>query len=715
MKKTTPIRRLAMSVIAGAGLMLFAFVIPVLGAPDPDADRLHMTSRGDAFTYGEAGPSQIVQPVRQGASGCVISPTSGADGPLVTLTAAALNGGGVRGPGLFDHGIGVKSGGSNGTPCSETSGTEQLIIASKGNSWFELLLNAEAKGNAWIKVELVSQGVVIQTHQLLTGSSIAAYNNQNGTSLAPNMTFPYTATTVGDGGVAACADPSDSGADSGPNDNCLWTVQAGAVFDTVRMSTLVGAVSLEGGHDFEAFDPSGAASGLYDSLFYRYQAPVAEGDAYTTDEDTTLTVATPGVLANDSDDLGLALTAALVDGPAHGTVTLNGDGSFQYVPAENYFGDDTFTYRATAGGVPSNVATVAITVNSVNDGPVARGEDLSATEDTASTFSGSDLATDVDGDPLAITAAEAANGDATVNADGTITYVPATDSCEPDALISFTVEDGNGGTLTGSVVINIECVNDAPVAVDDAYETDERDPLGPVTLNVPAPGVLGNDTDVDGDTLEASNATGAGGSVTLNADGSFAYTPGPHVWGPEEFSYVDTWDYTVSDGNSGTDTGAVSITVYRVICSDETVTDVDGFYSGSFTLLTPEIGCKRYEVDADATAQSITFTPDPREGQPQAFFRGELTFAPQVLNEGGTFSLGLSYDPDNEGPLESRTVQVCLDPVFDPTGRIISATIPTGETWCFAGALSLASATTGGEITTLFQVIGTEDPEFQFR
>jgi len=99
-------------------------------------------------------------------------------------------------------------------------------------------------------------------------------------------------------------------------------------------------------------------------------APVAVDDAYATDEDTTLTVPAVGVLGNDSDVDGDPLTAVLVSGPAHGTLTLGGDGSFTYTPEANYFGPDGFTYLANDGTADSNVATVAITVNAVNDAPV---------------------------------------------------------------------------------------------------------------------------------------------------------------------------------------------------------------------------------------------------------------------------------------------------------------------------------------------------------
>ena len=78
-------------------------------------------------------------------------------------------------------------------------------------------------------------------------------------------------------------------------------------------------------------------------------APAAADDAYSTTEDTPLTVAAPGVLANDTDPDGDPLTAVLVTGPSHGTLTLNANGSFTYTPAANYNGPDSFTYRASDG------------------------------------------------------------------------------------------------------------------------------------------------------------------------------------------------------------------------------------------------------------------------------------------------------------------------------------------------------------------------------
>ena len=97
--------------------------------------------------------------------------------------------------------------------------------------------------------------------------------------------------------------------------------------------------------DFGSTGPAGAA-------------PVVSNDAYSTPEGTALTVAAPGVLANDSDPNHAPMTAVLVTGPAHGALTLNADGSFTYTPAAGFFGTDSFTYQAFDGQAYSDLATV---------------------------------------------------------------------------------------------------------------------------------------------------------------------------------------------------------------------------------------------------------------------------------------------------------------------------------------------------------------------
>src|SRR5690606_13599028 len=97
----------------------------------------------------------------------------------------------------------------------------------------------------------------------------------------------------------------------------------------------------------------------------------AADDPYAVDEDGTLVVpAASGVLANDVDLEGDGLSAALVEGPQHGSLTLNADGSFTYTPEADFNGVDSFTYRANDGSADAVHATVNINVAPVNDAPV---------------------------------------------------------------------------------------------------------------------------------------------------------------------------------------------------------------------------------------------------------------------------------------------------------------------------------------------------------
>ena len=115
------------------------------------------------------------------------------------------------------------------------------------------------------------------------------------------------------------------------------------------------------------------------------------------DEDGELNVSVPGVLDNDADPNGDAITVhSVVTSPAHGTVTLHPDGSFTYAPDEDYVGSDSFTYQVSDGDLLSEPATVTIGVTPVNDPPVAHPlEGVTTAEDTALTGT----LTGDDGDP----------------------------------------------------------------------------------------------------------------------------------------------------------------------------------------------------------------------------------------------------------------------------------------------------------------------------
>ena len=308
--------------------------------------------------------------------------------------------------------------------------------------------------------------------------------------------------------------------------------------------------------------------------------PVAVDDSsYSTNEDTALTVAAPGVLGNDSDADGDPLTALKLTEPSHGTVTLNSNGSFTYTPAANYNGSDSFTYKANDGRDDSNTVTVTINVRPVNDAPsFTKGTDQTVAEDTgAQSVSGwatsisaglSDESTQtvdfiVSNDKNSLFAVQPA-----ISPTGTLTYTPAANA-NGSAIVTVRIHD-NGGTADGGVdtsaaqtfTITITAVNDAPTATGDAYST-HRD----TTLNVAAPGVLANDTDIDGGTLTAVLVSNVShGTLTLNADGSFSYTA------ESSFAGADSFTYKVNDGTG--DSAAVTVAIQVALPEPPMITSI---------------------------------------------------------------------------------------------------------------------------------------------
>src|ERR1043166_7943261 len=136
------------------------------------------------------------------------------------------------------------------------------------------------------------------------------------------------------------------------------------------------------------------------------RAPVATDDSYTLGKNTSLTVNAPGVLSNDTDLDGDSLTATLVSGPAHGSLTLSTNGSFVYTPVSNYFGSERFTYRANDALTNSASATVSLTITNINRAPVATDDSYTLGKNTCLNVSAPGVLsndTDLDGDSLTAT------------------------------------------------------------------------------------------------------------------------------------------------------------------------------------------------------------------------------------------------------------------------------------------------------------------------
>lgn len=280
-------------------------------------------------------------------------------------------------------------------------------------------------------------------------------------------------------------------------------------------------------------------------------APTPVPDVGECNEDSSVTV---NVLANDSDVEGQALTLTGVTDPGHGTAQIS-DAGVTYTPDHDYFGSDSVTYTVSDGSTANSISTgtLTITVNNVQDPPVAVDDSpLEGEEDNPLVINVLMNDSDVDNDVLTVSAVgDPVNGTAEINPDNTITYSPNPNWSGTDSF-SYTINDGNGNTDEGTVNINIAAVNDIPIAITDRYFVKTTG-----TLNVDAPGVLANDTDVES-SLSVSLVSGTQfGTLLLNPDGSFDYQPS------SSRTVYDTFTYRAYDGEAYSDPVQVTIQVKR--------------------------------------------------------------------------------------------------------------------------------------------------------
>jgi hypothetical protein len=284
--------------------------------------------------------------------------------------------------------------------------------------------------------------------------------------------------------------------------------------------------------------------------------PVAANDRYAVHTNGTLNIAAPGLLANDSDGDGDGLTIVALDlGGLRGSITPFADGHFSFTPTAGFAGTTSFTYTISDGF--GGTSTAKVNVDVFNNPPIVNNDTYNIRPNQVLSVTAPGLLandSDPDGDPLTVVALDLGGlrGSITPFADGHFSFTP-TAGFAGTTSFKYTVSDGAGGTATGTTTINV--VNSSPVAVNDSYAV-----YAGRTLEVAAPGLLGNDSDADGDalTVKLADVTGLQGSISLLADGHFLFTPKAGFTGRTSFSYA------TSDGFGGTATATAAIDVLPI-------------------------------------------------------------------------------------------------------------------------------------------------------
>ncbi|MDB5425721.1 MAG: thrombospondin [Phenylobacterium sp.] len=384
--------------------------------------------------------------------------------------------------------------------------------------------------------------------------------------------------------------------------------------------------------------------------------PVAVNDAGSTPEDVPVTFTTAQLIVNDSDPDHDPLAIQSVQDADHGTVVLNADGTVTFTPVADYNGPASFKYTISDGHGGTATATVNVDVTPVNDPPVAVNDAGSTPEDTPVTFTAGQLTgndTDPEHDPLTITSVQAGDhGTVVLNPDGTVTFTPDADYNGP-ATFTYTIADGQGGTDTATVNVDVTPVNDPPVALNDAGTTAEDTPIV-----FTADQLLNNDSDPEGDALTITSVQGGtNGSAVLNADGTVTFTPTGNYNGPASFTY------TISDGHGGTATAAVNVDVTPVN-DPPTANDDAGTTPEDQPITFTAAQITGNDTDPDGDPLTITAVSGGANGTATLNLDGTVTFTPNA-NYNGPASFDYTVS-DGHGGSDTATVNVTVTPVNDP-------------------------------------------------
>ena len=379
-------------------------------------------------------------------------------------------------------------------------------------------------------------------------------------------------------------------------------------------------------------------------------APVASGQSVSLAEDGSKAI-TLAAVDIESDPL-----TWLVGNPQHGSLSGTAP-NLTYTPNPDYNGSDSFTFKVNDGAADSNLAMVTITVSPVNDAPVANPDAYTiGMNGVLSLQQPGVLANDVDVDwdvLMAYRVETVQHGSLTFNASGSFVYVPDSDWSGSDSF-SYYISDGRISSATVTVNLTVTPTNQPPVAQADSFSVTEE-----VMLYVAAPGLLFNDSDPDGNPLQAFVAgQPLHGVAFVNLDGSFGYTPAPNFFGQDTFYYI------AYDGLAYSPSQAVIVNVLPVNDGPQAVADAYSADEDVLLQVDAGNGLLANDIDVDGDPLTANLVTGPQHGDLTLNPDGSFSYAPDAnYNGGDSFTYRVS-----DGLLQSGTVTVTLtvNPVNDP-------------------------------------------------
>lgn len=385
--------------------------------------------------------------------------------------------------------------------------------------------------------------------------------------------------------------------------------------------------------------------------------PVTAPDTYSATEDVPLVIpSATGVLANDTDPDSPALTAIVETEPTNGTLSLTAGGGLTYTSLPNFFGSDSFTYRANDGVNSSRPETVTITIEAENDPPFAETDNYLVAPGQSLSPSAAEGVLSNDSDPdnpvlTAVLGGNAQSGSLNLAEDGSFTYTP---NGGFSGLDSFTYRASDGLLTSEEVTVNIQ-VNAPPIAIDDSYVTTEDTPI----LKTVEEGLLANDQDRDSlSTLLLTEPTN--GTLSLSLDGSFIYVPNG------DFDGTDSFTYQASDSFQNSNIATVNISISPV--NDGPRSRDDSYETGVDEALTVDSinGLLANDSDVDSAGITAILVNDVTDGTLNLAPDGSFTFEPAP---GFTGSTSFTYQA-SDGQIASGETTVTID-VLSASSNIV--------------------------------------------
>ncbi|NMP80934.1 tandem-95 repeat protein [Pseudoalteromonas arctica] len=358
-------------------------------------------------------------------------------------------------------------------------------------------------------------------------------------------------------------------------------------------------------------------------------APEANADQFQINEDQTLQ---GNVLTNDtnqySGDLRVNADALIL--PQHGTIDINENGDFTYIPIANFNGEDAFSYQVANELGMTDTAVVEITILAVNDAPIALDNTYNITNNGTLVVLSPGLLindSDIDLDNLTVDTtpvSEPTRGQLTLFDNGSFEYQGEQNMQGQDSF-QYRVVDAQGAQAIANVTIVSSNTNVAPVTKNDSYSLSEDETLVVTAAN----GVLSNDTDPNNDSFSVDETfivAPTHGQLLLAIDGSFSYVPDAN------FNGVDQFRYQAIDSLGATSTATVTLVINSEPDSPVAQNDAYQFSKNKLFEVTVQNGLLINDFNIEAGDLSVNTTAI------NTTQNGELT-----LNADGSFT----YQPDS--------------------------------------------------------------------